>query len=103
MRKLLFKILMRLLEQPSYHKLSPEEVSSLLTRLAKDEDYERLPDFLSQCSDSFRNQYLYSGQEMFKGAVLAFTQFREQLLEKRKPNKKKNLTEDLESGKIPIY
>lgn len=103
MRKLLFKILMRLVVQDSYHKLSPEEVNSLLTRLAKDEDYDRLPDFLSQCSDSFRNQYLYSGQEMFKGAVLAFTQFREQLLEKRKPSKKKSLTEEDKNVKLPPY
>lgn len=103
MRKFIFKILMRLLEQPSYHKLSPDEVSSLLTRLAKDEDYERLPDFFSQCSDSFRNQYLYSGQEMFKGAVLACTKMREQLLEKRKPKKKKNLTEEDKNVKLPPY
>src|SRR3990167_6225532 len=105
MRKILFKILMRFLEQPSYHILSREEVSSLLTRLAKDEDYDRFPDFLQQCADQFKNQYLYSGQEMFKGSVLAFTQLREQLLEKRKPQKKKSLTSEDEGGiiKPPIY
>lgn len=103
MRRILFKILIWLLEQPSYHILPREEVNSLLTRLAKDEDYERFTDFLQQCADQFKNQYLYSGNEMFKGSVLAFTQLREQLLEKRKLTKKKNLTDENENVKIPVY
>lgn len=100
MKRFLFKILMRLLEQPSYHRLEPNEVRSILITLSKEEGLERLPDFLAQCSDSYRNQYLYSGNEMFKGAVIACTQLREQILEKRKPSKKKHLVEGEEGGII---
>lgn len=105
MRKLLLKIILRLIEPQAYHILSREEVNSLLSRLAKDEDYDRLPDFLLQSIDQFKNQYMYSGDEMFKGSVLAFTQLREQLLEKRKTIKKTNLTENEEGVKIkpPVY
>ncbi len=78
-----------MLGRPYYRPLSSDEVSSLLDRLAKEEGLERLPDFLQQCADGYRNQYLYGGQEMFKGTVLAFTSLREQILEKRKPKKDK--------------
>lgn len=99
MRIIIIKILLRLLGAPYYYPLSSEEVNSLLTRLSKDEDYDRLPDFLEQCANQYRNQFLYSKDERFRGTVLAFTSLRELLLEKRKPKKKK-LTESEESGII---
>lgn len=101
MRKLIFKILIRLLGRPYYKPLSPKEVSSLLTKLAKEEGLERLPDFLQQCADNYRNRYLYTDEVMFKGTVLAFTQLREQILQKRKLDK--NLTGKNDNGKIPVY
>lgn len=103
MKTMIFKILIRLLGRPAYHPLSQNEVNSLLTRLAKEEGFERLPDYLQQCADTYRNQYLYSDNVMFKGSVLAFTQLREQILEKRKPKKKKSLTDGAENAKIPVY
>lgn len=100
MKKIIIKILLRLLGNPYYHPLSKEAVDALLTTLSKEEGLERLPAFLEQCATQYRNQYLYSGNEIFKGAVLAFTSLRQQILEKRNPKKKKDLTEKQEGGKI---
>jgi hypothetical protein len=104
MKSIIIRILTRLLGAPYYKPLERGEVSSILTMLAKEEGLERLPDFLEQCATQYRNQYMYSGNEMFKGAVLAFTTLREQILEKRKPQKK-NLTpkDDEVIIKAPIY
>lgn len=99
MKSLIIKILLRLLGAPYFKPMGPKEVDSLLTSLAKEEGFERLPDFLEQCANQYKNQYLYSGNEMFKGSVLAFATLREQLLEKRKP-KKKSLTQNSEDGKM---
>jgi hypothetical protein len=98
MRNFIFHYLLRLLGRPYYKPLSEEECDFLLTRLATEDGFDRFPDFLQQCADAYRNQYLYSGNEMFKGTVLAFTTLREQVLEKRNPKKKKSLTGNDESG-----
>ncbi len=103
MKSFIIKLLLRLLGNPYYTPVGEKEVSSLLTMLAKEEGLERLPAFLEQCATQYRNQYLYSGNEMFKGGVLAFTTLREQILEKRKTKKKKSLTQDSENVKIPVY
>jgi len=102
MKKIIIKILLRLLGSPYYKPLSKESVDSLLTRLATEEGFERLPAFLEQCANQYRNQYLYSGNEMFKGTVLAFSSLREQILSKRNSLKKKSLTDSLKSGKIGV-
>jgi hypothetical protein len=102
MKSLIIKILLRLLGRPYYKPLSIGEVESLLTRLATEEGFEKLPDFLQQCSDAYRNQYLYSGNIMFRGTVLAFTSLREQILQQRPGYKEKklNLTKPKKSGKV---
>jgi hypothetical protein len=97
MKKILFKILLRLLEPKYNTPLSEGEIDSLLTRLATEEGLQRLPAFLDQCANTYRNQYLYSGNEMLKGSVLAFVALRERIMEKKKPKK---LTSSEESGKI---
>ena len=96
-RTIVVKILLRLLGREPYHSLSENEVNSLLTRLASEEGLERLPDFLQQCADLYRNQFLYTKDERFRGTVLAFISLRERILEKRKP---KNLTKGENNGKI---
>lgn len=98
MKTLIINILLRLLGAPYFKPLGPKEVDSLLTSIAKEDGFERFPDYLEQCATQYRNQYLYSGNTMFKGSVLAFTQLREQILEKRKPKKKKSLTSGSEDG-----
>ena len=106
MRKFIITILLRLLGRTEYHKVSQEESADMLKRLSKDEDYDRLPAFLEQCADQFRNRYLYTGEEMYKGSVLAFVELRSRLERKKmvKPKKiKKNLTKDGNSGKIVTY
>jgi hypothetical protein len=86
-----------------YHKpLSPGEIDSLLTRLATEEGFEKLPDFLEQCATTYRNQFLYSKDERFRGTVLAFTVLREQILNKRPGYREKqaSLTKPKKSGKV---
>lgn len=103
MRSLIIKVLLRLLGAPYYKQMGEKEVNSLLTTLAKEEGLERLPAFLEQCATQYRNQYLYSGSDVYKGGVLAFTSLRERILEKRKSKNKKSLTPDLENGKMSVY
>jgi hypothetical protein len=104
MRLLIIKILLRLLGRPYYKPLSANEVNSILTKLANEEGFERLPDFLQQCADQYRNQYLYSKDERFRGTVLAFVTLRERILSKKVEVKakrnKKVLTKPHKSGKI---
>lgn len=92
MRRFIIKILLRLLSRQSYEVLSEQAIQNMMINLKNTEGLERFPDFLQQCADTYRNQYLYTGEVMFKGAVLALLQVREQLLSCEK--KKKKLTED---------
>jgi len=98
MKKIIIKILLRLLNKEYYKPLSKEEVDFLLTKLSNPEEFEKLPAFLSQCENQYKNQYLYSGEIMFKGCVLAFSSLREQILSKRSEKKKTNLTKEEEGG-----
>ena len=102
MRTILIKILLRLLGRNSYTPLSSEAVEGLLTRLATEEGFERFPDYLQQCADTARNQFLYTKDERFRGTVLAFVSLREQILDKRPGyrEKQKNLTKPKKSGKV---
>lgn len=100
MKKFIINVLLRLLAREHYSALSKESSDKLLMRLAKEEGFERLPDYLQQCADTYRNQYLYSGNEMFKGSVLAFVSLREQILTKR--NQEKKLTDKNNKGKIGV-
>ena len=104
MRLLIIKILLRLLGRPYYKPLSSNEVNSLLNRLANEEGFERIPDFLQQCADQYRNQYLYSKDERFRGTVLAFVSLRERIIEKKVATKikrqEKILTSPHKSGKV---
>jgi len=97
MRILIIKILLRLLGNPYYKPLLPGEVDSVLTKIATEEGLERFPDFLEQCANQYRNQFLYSKDERFRGTVLAFSSLRELILEKRKTKK---LTNSEKSGSV---
>jgi len=101
-RGLIIKILLRMLGQMYHKPLSSDEVDSLLTRIATEEGFERLPDFLEQCASTYRNQFLYTKDERFRGTVLAFVSLREQILEKRPGYResKNNLTKPKKSGKV---
>jgi len=98
MKEIITKILLRLLGRSYYKPLSGDESASLLKRLATEEGLERLPDFLEQCADTYRNQYLYTKDERFRGAVLGLAALRERIRD-AKP-KKPNLTKSTESVKI---
>jgi hypothetical protein len=105
MRLLIVKILLRLLGREYYQPLSKESVDRLLFQLANEEGLERLPDFLQQCADQQRNQYLYTKDERFRGSVLAFITLRERIIQKKttvksEEKKKKILTKDKKSVKI---
>jgi hypothetical protein len=95
MRIIIIKILLRLLGRINYRPLSEKEIDNLLTNIVKEEGLERFPDFLEQCADTYRNQFLYTKDERFRGAVLAFVVLRERLIEK-----KKNLTKPPKNGRI---
>ena len=89
MKKLLLKFFFFLYRSDYYKPLSKDEVEGLLLNLANKKEMSRLPDYLKQCADNAKNQYLYSNDEIFKGVVLAFTTLREQIVEaKVKPEKK---------------
>jgi hypothetical protein len=96
MRKLIVNILLRLLCKPYFKPLSEPEVEGLLIKLARTQGLEKLPNFLDQCSTTMRNQFLYTGDEKYKGAVLALVSLRERILDKQKSQKKK-LTLDEEN------
>jgi len=106
MRILIIKILLRLLGRPYYEPLSKESVDRLLFQLANEEGLERLPDFLQQCADQQRNQFLYTKDERFRGSVLAFVTLRERILQKKttvkntvkNEEKRKILTKEEKSG-----
>lgn len=83
MRTLIVKVLLRLLGRQHYEPLSKKAVDNLLFNLANEEGFERLPDFLEQCSDQYRNQFLYTKDERFRGTVLAFTSLKERIIEKK--------------------
>lgn len=104
MRTLIVKLLLRLLARPYYEPLSKKSVSTLIFNIANEEGFERFPEFLQQCADTYRNQFLYTKDERFRGAVLAFTSLREMILEKKttveNKKNKKNLTEDEKPVKI---
>jgi hypothetical protein len=96
MRNLIIKLLLRLLGREHYNPLSKDEVDSILIRLSNEEGLERFPDFLQQCADQYRNQFMYTGDASFRGTVLAFVALRERIMEK----KGKNLTKKEKSVKI---
>lgn len=103
MKSLIFKVLLRLLGRYHYEPLSKKAVDNLLFNLANEEGFERLPDFLQQCADQYRNQFLYTGEAQFKGTVLAFVSLRERILEKKttvKSTKKKKSKKDKNKGKV---
>jgi len=89
MRTLIVKVLLRLLGREHYIKLPKKTVSNLMFNIANEEGFERFPDFLEQCADTYRNQFLYTKDERFRGAVLAMTGLRELIMEKRPKTEKK--------------
>ena len=95
-RTLIVNILLRMLGRHHYSPLSKNEVKTLLIRLSNEEEVGRLQDFLEQCSDLYRNQFLYTKDERFRGAVLAFSALKERI----KQAKAENLTKTKKSGKI---
>lgn len=82
-RTIIIKILLRMLGRPPYKQLSKKATNNLMFNIANEEGFERFPDFLQQCADTYRNQFLYTKDERFRGAVLAFTSLREIILAKK--------------------
>ena len=97
MKKLLLFLMFYFYREEFYRPLSKIEVEGLLIKLATTPGLENFPRYLGQLSDSARNQYLYSKDDIFKGSILAFTTLREQII-KNKPKKKKELTQEEEVG-----
>jgi len=102
MRKLIIKILLRIIYRYPYGKVSKKEMDTIISNIALDENLQRFPDLLSQYADTARNQFLYTQDSIFKGTVLAFNALRDQIMEKRKPVKKK-LTEGEKNVKLEVY
>jgi len=104
-RGFIVKILLRLLGREHYSPLSKESIDRLLFQLANEEGLERLPDFLQQSADLYRNQFLYTKDERFRGSVLAFVTLRNRILQKKttvksEEGKRKILTKEEKSVKI---
>ena len=97
MKKFLLYLMFYFYRNEHYRPLSKSEVEGLLIKLATTPGLEALPRYLGQLSDSARNQYLYSKDDIFKGSILAFTTLREQIL-KKKTTAKKKLTPEEELG-----
>jgi len=103
-RTIIIKILLRLLGREYYKPLSPGEADRLLFQLANEEGLEKLPDFLQACADQFRNQFLYTKDERFRGAVLACVTLKERIAQKKTTvkgkEKSKILTKEEKNVKI---
>jgi len=103
-REVIIKILLRILGREYYKPLSKEAVDRLLFQLANEEGLERLPDYLQQCADQQRNQFLYTKDERFRGSVLAFVVLRDRIIQKKttvkEESKRKILTKEEKSAKI---
>lgn len=91
-KRLLFKTLFFLLRKDYHQPLSKEVTDSLLTKLATTQGLEKFPEYLSQCANTAKNQYLYSKDETLKGTIFAMISLRDQIIEKV-PKKKKDLTQ----------
>lgn len=100
MRSLIVNLLLRLLGPSYYQPLSKKEVESLLTKLATEEGFERLPDYLQQCADQYRNRFLITKDERFRGTVLAYVALREAIIDKTPSaiKRKKNLLMEKMNG-----
>lgn len=72
----------------------------MLKNIANEEGFEKFPDFLQQCADLYRNQFLYTKDERFRGAVLALVELRNRVLAERAGEKSKNLTKSNKGVKI---
>ena len=82
------------LYRKNYHEpVNKIDEENILKKLATTSGLEKLPNLLEQYATTARNQYLYSGNEVLKGTILAFTTFRDQIV-KRRPVKKKELTRE---------
>lgn len=97
MRKLIINILLRMLCKPYYKPLDEIQTEALLLKLARNKDLEELPAFLNQCSVTMKNQFLFTKDDSFKGAVLAFVALRERIEEHKLPKEKRKLTQDEEN------
>lgn len=93
MTKLLLKLLFFLLRKEYYKPLNEKDVDVLLTKLATTQGLEKFPDYLSQCSNSARNQFLYNQDKTLLGVIYAMISLRNQIMEKI-PKQKKNLTDE---------
>lgn len=87
---------MRLLVKQYEKPMTKNEINSLLIFLANDEGNKKLPQFLQQCANQYKDQFMITGDPAFKGCVLAFMSLKERITEK----KGKNLTNKKKSGKI---
>jgi hypothetical protein len=91
--KLLLKILFFLLRKEYYKPLSEVDVDVILSKLATTQGLEKFPDYLSQCSSSARNQFLYNQDKSLLGVIFALVSLRDQII-KKIPRKKKDLTDE---------
>jgi hypothetical protein len=92
MTTLLLKLLFFLLRKDYHKPLNEAEVDTILTKLATTQGLEKFPDYLSQCSSSARNQFLYNQDKSLLGVIFALVSLRDQII-KKIPKKKKDLTD----------
>lgn len=91
--KLLLKLLFFLLRKEYYKPLNEKDVDVILTKLATTQGLEKFPDYLAQCSNTARNQFLYNQDKVLLGVIYAMVSLRNQIVEKI-PKQKKNLTDE---------
>ena len=91
--KLLLKLLFFLLRKEYYKPLNEVEIDVILSKIATTQGLEKFPDYLSQCSNSARNQFLYNQDKSLLGVIFAMVSLRNQIVEKI-PKQKKKLTDE---------
>jgi hypothetical protein len=82
-------LLFRLLSPKLEKKLSSKKSTELFEYIAEDQSLQDFPDFLLQCADEAKNNYMYSENRIYKGKAAAFLLLREKILNSKKVLEKK--------------
>jgi hypothetical protein len=85
----LVDLLLWLLEKKSYHRVNELEVARMFRFMANSPELRKLPRYFDQCSEAYKNRFLYSQDPYFKGMIMVSVLMREKLNNIKKEEKEK--------------
>lgn len=86
-RRLMVKMLLWALGTRSFHRVKKEDVEKMWNFMATAPELRKLEAMLMQMSEDYRNMYMRTGSETYKGMVVSFVSMREFLMA-HKPKRK---------------